>query len=87
VYDPESHTVRNYYYQRGPGLLKRRTAKVDDVIADPMSWPNPETLAIGGWDRPFDAGNVNAIHVFGHDFAAWYSGNDHQTGVFLIGEN
>ena len=86
VYDPESRTVRNYYYQRGPGLLKRRTAKVDDVIADPMSWPNPETIAIGGRDRPFDSGNVNATHVFGHDFAAWYSGNDHQAGVFLLGE-
>ena len=64
IYDGESGNVYNYYYERGKGRVKRRTARAEDVFSHPQAWPEPEIVAYGREERPHDAGNVN-VTTFG----------------------
>lgn len=84
LYDAESKTVFNYYYQRGARLLKCRTAKVDEIFGRPMSWQGAVPIAQGGEQRHFDAGNVNATLLDGRHVLALYSGTKSDTTVFAV---
>lgn len=75
VFDPETGIVRNYYYQRGAGLLKCRTAVAESVFAKPLSWPDPVVVAYGGTDRPYDSGNANALRFGNEDIVVYYTGD------------
>ena len=75
VYDPDNGLVHNYYYQRGEGLLKVRTARLEDVMNDGTAWPEPEIIAEGGKERPYDSGNANVVSFKSHHFITYYSGD------------
>jgi hypothetical protein len=81
IYDAEKGIVYNYYYERGRGVAKRRVARVADVWADPLAWPDGEAVALGNEERPHDAGNVNATVLGDRHVLATYSGTAHDTSV------
>ena len=83
VFDPATGLLSCYYYERGPGLLKRRVAKAADIAANPMAWPVPEILAQGGKVRPHDSGNANSTSSGGRHFVAWYSGDPVNAAVLV----
>ena len=74
----------NYYYQRGARLLKRRVADVAGIFANPTGWPEPEVLAEGFEERPWDAGNVNVTALGNRHFAATYTGTTADTAVVVV---
>jgi hypothetical protein len=84
VFDSKTGIVHNYYYQRGAKKLKRRTAKADYVFSRPSEWPEPEVLAEGNEDQPWDAGNVNAARAGDRHVLAVYSGSPTNTAVFVV---
>lgn len=69
-----------YYFQRGAGLLKCRTADPEAVRADPLAWSAPEVVALGSreWHH---AGNVNAAPDGDRHCLTFYSGDEHGTEV------
>jgi len=75
IYDKAYGKVYNYYFHRGPGLLKLRIADIDDIFDNALSWPEPEIVAKGGTERPFDSGNANAVAMGNDHFITFYSGN------------
>ena len=82
IFSPETGLVSNYYYQRGAGVLKRRTAEVARVWGHPEAWPEPEIVCHASANA-HHAGNVNAC-VFGSSHVCtFYSGDEHQTSVML----
>ena len=83
IYDGEMGTVSHYYYQRGPGILWRRTAKVADVFDRPESWPAPVQVARGGRKRPYDSGNVTSVAMGDSHYLAYYSGDPTNTAVLV----
>lgn len=84
VFDSKTGIVHNYYYQRGAKKLKRRTAKADYVFSRPSEWPEPEVLAEGNEDQPWDAGNVNAARAGDRHVLAVYSGSPTNTAVLVV---
>ena len=83
ILDAARGLVHCYYFERGPGLLKRRTARVADILADPASWPEPEVLALGGKVRPHDSGNANATAIGDRHFIAYYAGDPTNAAVVV----
>lgn len=81
---PARGTVFLYYYQRGARLLKRRVADAGAIFGAPLAWPEPEVLARGHEERPYDAGNVNATALGDRHFAATYSGTKTDAAVFVV---
>lgn len=79
---PASGLVCNYYFQRGAGLLKRRTANIQTVLDEPTSWPAPEVIAHASTVHD-DAGNVNATRIGKVHFLAYYSGKAPDTAILL----
>ena len=84
IYDASSGRLFNYYYQRGARLLKRRVANAAEIFANPTGWPEPEVLAEGREERPWDAGNVNATALGGCHFAATYTGTPTDAAVVVV---
>lgn len=84
VLDPATGRVFNYYYHRGARLLKRRIAEAAGVFSNPAGWPEPEILARGSEERPWDAGNVNATAIGGRHFAATYTGTRSDAAVVMV---
>ena len=80
VYDRQSGMIRNYYFYRGTGLLKRRTAALETVWDNPCAWPEPEVLVTDS-TSPFDAGNVNAVRLGETDYLAYYAGDSRNTSI------
>ena len=83
VLSSDGSVVRNYYYHRGRGELKCRTAAVGSVWDAPMNWPEPEIVAHGSADA-HHAGNVNASGSTNCDFCTFYSGNERKTDVVCV---
>ncbi len=83
VLSADGRTVRNYYYHRGVGDLKCRTAAVADIWDNPTAWPEPEVVATGSADA-HHAGNVNAVGTPDGDYCTFYTGNEHQTEVVCV---
>jgi len=75
IYDKDKGLIYNYYYQRGAGLLKVRTAPVEAILADGNAWPEPVVLAEGGRERPYDSGNANAVAMKSRHYITYYSGD------------
>ena len=75
IYDKAKGLIHNYYYQRGEGLLKVRTASLKEVLEDGKAWPEPQVLAEGGRERPYDSGNANAVALKSRHFITYYSGD------------
>lgn len=86
ILDKKTGLVFNYYYHRGPGLLKLRKTDAESIFNNPESWPEPEVLAQGGTDRPFDSGNANAVVMGRKHFITYYSGNQFDCAV-VVAEN
>jgi hypothetical protein len=84
VYDGRTGLLSNYYYQRGPGILWRRTVRLDDIFDSPESWPEPVEVARGGRDRPYDSGNVKAVADGSVHRLVFYSGNPTNTEVVMV---
>ena len=82
IYDSVAGRVYNYYYQRGAGQLKCRTAPVQTVWDDPRAWPAPKVAALGSTKR-HHAGNVNAAIYRDRHCLTFYSGDEHNTAVLL----
>ena len=83
IYDGETGVVSHYYYQRGPGILWRRTAKVSDIFDRPEEWPSPVRVARGGKKRPYDSGNVTSVAMGDSHYLAYYSGDPTNTAVLV----
>ena len=75
IYDKNKGLIYNYYYQRGEGLLKVRTASVKDILDNGNAWSEPQILAEGGRERPYDSGNANAVAMKSRHFITYYSGD------------
>lgn len=84
VYDGKSGLVCNYYYERGKGMVKRRTASAERIFTRPLEWPEPEVVAHGREDRPHDAGNVNVSVVGDTHFLAYYFGTRKDSAVYVV---
>jgi len=84
VYDAETDTIYNYYYQRGAGKLKRRIAVLSDVFDHPTRWPEPDVLVTDTPAPPaFDCGNANAVRLGDKHVISYYTGKYPDTGVFV----
>ena len=83
LYDAKTDVVYNYYYQRGPGKLKRRSVRLTDIFEHPEAWPAPETLVDDG-GQEHHAGNVNATSLNGRQFVTWYTGNERSCSVMVM---
>lgn len=81
-YDAASGMLCTYYYQRGRGILKRRTAHVDDVWNKPLNWSVAEPVGLGS-RAFFDAGNVNVATNGNKHYMAYYSGEGANTSVLV----
>ena len=81
--DEKTGLVRNYYYQREAGFLKRRTARLSDVFDNAMAWPDPEIL-VSDRGVSYHAGNANAVEDSGVDYVAYYTGNDSDCAVMVM---
>ena len=75
LYDGASDELTLYYFHRGPGVLKRRTAKASAAFADPLAWSESEVVACGRKRRAWDSGNVSAVRLDGSDYLAYYAGD------------
>ena len=82
IYDKKTDTLSNYYYQRGKGVLKRRTAKAKDIWDNPQSWPEPENIAYAS-AVSYHAGNSNATNIGDKHYVAYYSGDEKNTKVVV----
>jgi hypothetical protein len=82
ILDAGSGLLSNYYYERGHGVLWRRVVKPEDIIDNPLGWPEPEAIAVGS-AVTFDAGNVNATAIDKKHYLAFYSGEAPDTAVVI----
>ena len=82
IYDQKTGLVSNYYYQRGRGMLKRRVAKVDEILGNPLVWRKPEIIAFAS-AVGYDAGNVNATFIGDTHYLAYYSGDRKKASVVI----
>ena len=83
IYDPKTGLVSNYYYHRGPGILRCRRVRACDVFDHPESWPASEVLvADGGYS--IDSGNANATVLDGTHIVAYYTGRAPDTAVMAL---
>lgn len=82
IYDEKTGLLSNYYYHRGPGILRRRTAKVYEVWDHPMAWPRSEVLENDG-GVVHHAGNANAVAMGGRHYVTYYSGNERNCAVLV----
>lgn len=82
IYDQKTGLVSNYYYQRGRGMLKRRVAKVDEILGNPLAWRKPEIIAFAS-AVGYDAGNVNATFIGDTHYLAYYSGDRKKASVVI----
>ena len=73
----------NFYYERGKGLIKRRSCKASSVFGNPLAWPEPQVVGRGGKIVP-DAGNVNVTTIGNRRFIAYYSGKAPNTAIYLL---
>lgn len=71
-----------YYYQRGTGQLRCRTADPEFVRKHPLGWPSPEIVALGSRER-HHAGNVNACVSGNGHCLVFYSGNERNTEILM----
>ena len=83
IFDRDAGVVSHYYYQRGPGILWRRTVSADYIFGRPESWPAPVEVARGGRNRPYDSGNVTAVAMGESHYLAYYSGDPTNTAVLV----
>lgn len=83
IFDKTSGKIYNYYYQRGPGLLKMRVADAEEIFTAPESWPESRIIARGGTQRPWDSGNANAVACGKKHFITYYSGDSINCSVVV----
>lgn len=83
VWDARSGLLSNYYYQRGAGVLKRRTVALSRIWNHPETWPAPEIVCHASANA-HHAGNVNACAFGDCHVCTFYSGDEHQTDVLLV---
>lgn len=84
ILDPNNGKIYNYYYQRGPGLLKLRVANADTIFHSPNAWPEASIVAHGGTRRPFDSGNANAVACGKQHYITYYSGDSINCQVVVV---
>jgi len=83
LYDRKSDVVTAYYYHRGAGVLRRRTARAKDVFSNPKAWPDSVALASDG-GHSIDAGNANATDGKAGRFVAYYTGKAPNCAVVVL---
>ena len=82
IWDSSTGLLSNYYYHRGKGLLKCRTAPLKAVWDNPLNWPEPEIIATGS-ANDHHAGNVNALADGDVHYCTFYSGDENSTAVVM----
>ena len=82
IWNPSTGLLSNYYYHRGKGQLKCRTAPLEAVWDNPLNWPEPEIIALGS-TNDHHAGNVNAIASRNMHYCTFYSGDENNTKIVL----
>lgn len=82
IFDRSTGLLSNYYYERGRGILRRRTVAPDVVFDNPQKWPDSEIITIGS-RVTFDAGNANATAIGGTHYISFYSGKAPNTSVLV----
>lgn len=75
IYEKDEGVLYNYYFQRGAGVLKVRTAKVEKAWENSQAWGEPLIIAYGEKERPCDSGNANAVAFGGSHLITYYAGN------------
>lgn len=71
-----------YYFQRGTGQLKVRTADPDFIRNNPLGWSAPEVVALGSREG-CHAGNVNSVICGDNHCLAFYTGDEKNTAVVV----
>lgn len=74
-------TLSLYYFQRGVGALRLRTASPETIWNNPTSWPDSSIIAHGTTSGQ-DTGNVNACQFGDIQIAGFYSGDSTNTGIY-----
>lgn len=74
-------TLSLYYFQRGVGALRLRTALPETIWNNPTSWPDSSIIAHGTTSGQ-DTGNVNACQFGDIQIASFYSGDETNTGIY-----
>ena len=82
VYNANTGNVDIYYYSRGNGQLKRRTATANTVFASPTSWPSAVGIAYGATGE--NAGNANATAFGDSQAVVYYSGDGSTTNIYDV---
>lgn len=80
VFDQLLNKISLYIYNRGTGQLEYRQVSIEDVWDNPTGWPTATIISTGAIGQ--DAGNVSAVAFKGSQFAAFYSGNSTDTGIY-----
>ena len=83
LFNRKTGVVTVYYYQRGAGVLRRRTARAKEVFLNPQSWPDSVALVSDG-GHSIDAGNVNATDGKAGRFIAYYTGKAPNCAVVVL---
>ena len=82
LFDSASGVVSNYYFHRGTGFLKRRSALLEAVWDNPGAWPEPDVICQAS--ALFQhAGNVNTCRFKERHACTVYSGTERQTDILL----
>lgn len=84
LYDAGTGTVTAYYYHRGPGVLRRRTASAAAVFSDSQAWPASVAL-VSDRGHSNDAGNANATtDGTNARFVSYYTGKAPNCAVVVL---
>jgi BNR repeat-like domain len=83
IYDEVDGTLDVYYYQRGQGVLRKRSTTLASVWSKPLLWSRSYPIAIGSTSLQ-DAGNVNATRINDTDIIVYYSGDATNTGIYAV---
>lgn len=81
VLKEEENKLYLYYFQRVVGALRLRENLATDVWDNPTNWANSSIIAYGTTDAE-NAGNVNAVAFNDIQVAAFYSGDEFNTGIY-----
>lgn len=80
IFNQLTNKISLYIYNRGTGQLEYRQVSIEDVWDNPTGWPTATIISTGATGQ--DAGNVSAVAFKGSQFAAFYSGNSTDTGIY-----
>lgn len=83
LYDSDTDTLSLYYFDRWVGELKLITTLSETIWDAPTAWGDA-TAIVQVESRGQDCGNVNACQFGDIQLASFYSGNETDTGIYVV---